>query len=299
MNLQNVKNAVTSKVGRQILIAQKNSPTIMFAAGVTGVIGATVLACRATLKLEEVLAKSDNQLEQVRSLNHADYSERDRKHDEIKITMRTAGRVIKLYGPSLAVGVVSVAALTGSHVTLTRRNAAVMAAYSALDRGFNEYRERVREEYGDEKDLQFRHGAEERTEVVVDEHGDDKTLTHTIAPSDIPSIYARFFDETSTSWNRQPEYNQVFLNVQQRYANDLLKSRGHLFLNEVYDMLGMERSKAGAVVGWVAGKNGKDNFVDFGIYEDRERARAFVNANERSILLDFNVDGIIYDLLDD
>lgn len=35
-----------------------------------------------------------------------------------------------------------------------------------------------------------------------------------------------------------------------------------------------------------------DNFIDFGVFDgDRPRARDFVNGYERSILLDFNVDG--------
>ena len=92
----------------------------------------------------------------------------------------------------------------------------------------------------------------------------------------------------------------MFLRAQQQYANDKLIAQGHLFLNEVYDMLGLPRTKAGAIVGWVYDDNNAvgDNFVDFGIYDvHRETARDFVNGYERSILLDFNVDGVIYDLI--
>ncbi|MCA1800666.1 MAG: DUF6353 family protein, partial [Actinobacteria bacterium] len=114
-----------------------------------------------------------------------------------------------------------------------------------------------------------------------------------------PSIYARYFDEGSTVWSRERDYNRLRIRAIQNYANDMLKARGHLFLNEVYDELGLPRSRAGAVVGWVMSKSG-DNFVDFGIYnQENERARAFVNGQEQSILLDFNVDGVIYDLLED
>ena len=52
-----------------------------------------------------------------------------------------------------------------------------------------------------------------------------------------------------------------------------------------------------AVVGWVLG-NG-DNCIDFGIWDSaNEKARDFVNGREGAILLDFNVDGVIYDLID-
>lgn len=294
MKLDVIKNAVTSKAARQVLIGKKHSPTILFGAGVVGVVASTVLACKATLKLEEVLDEAEHTRKAVNELQHHDYSQQDRAQDHAKITARTARNVAKLYAPSVAVGIVSVAALTGSHVVLSRRNAAVMAAYSALDKGFNQYRARVKEEFGEEKDREFRHGVETRSEVVETKDG-SKTIEHKSVAKGMPSIYARFFDEGSTLWQRQPDYNQFFLRCQQNYANDLLKARGHVFLNEVYDMLGLPRSKAGAVVGWVISKDG-DNFVDFGVFEgNSERARAFVNGQEHSILLDFNVDGVIYD----
>ena len=88
----------------------------------------------------------------------------------------------------------------------------------------------------------------------------------------------------------------MFLNGQQNFANDLLQARGHVFLNEVYDMLGIPRSQAGAVVGWV--KEFGDGYVDFGIFDGKtSQARSFVNGEERNILLDFNVAGVIYDLI--
>lgn len=297
MDLQHLKNAVTSKVGRQILLTKKHSPTILFAGGIVGAVGATVLACRATLKLEEVVDEGARLEKLARTLEHKDYSPEDSQQDLVKIKVQTAFNIAKLYAPAAALGAVSVAALTGSHVVLSKRNAAVMAAYSALDKGFNEYRARVREELGEEKDQEFRHGVETVQETVEGKDGKSKTVEKRLINPQTPSIYARFFDEGSPSWSRQPEYNQLFLNCQQNYANDLLRARGHVFLNEVYDMLGIPRSKEGAVVGWILNGEG-DNFIDFGAYDGKnERTRAFVNGQERSILLDFNVDGLIYDMI--
>ena len=111
-----------------------------------------------------------------------------------------------------------------------------------------------------------------------------------------PSMYARFFDESSPSWVNDAEYNLMFLRQQELYANDLLKKRGHLFLNEVYDMLGISRTKAGAVVGWIYDENNTngDNCVDFGIFDPHnEHNRAFVNGNTKTVLVDPNVDGNI------
>ena len=107
------------------------------------------------------------------------------------------------------------------------------------------------------------------------------------------SQYARFFDEGCTGWDKNPEYNLYFLKQQQTYANDLLKNRGHLFLNDVYDMIGIPRTKEGQIVGWVYKEDNPigDNYVDFGIFAEHNRKA--VNGFEKSILLDFNVDGSI------
>jgi hypothetical protein len=68
-----------------------------------------------------------------------------------------------------------------------------------------------------------------------------------------------------------------------------------VFLNEVYEGLGMERCQMGQHVGWLkAGRSRGDGFIDFGIYDIfDESKRAFVNGFEPVALLDFNVDGPI------
>lgn len=293
MKLATIKNLITSRIGRQILTVQKHSPAILFGAGVVGIVTTVVLASRATLKLEEVLDDAHHDLITVRALENVKYTEEDRKRDTVLIYARTVGKVIRLYGPTVVIGSLSITALTGSHVILTKRNLAVTAAYAALDQGFRQYRERVIDEFGIDKDREFRYAMEDRTFVEETEEG-PVTMTLKQIGANGASVYARFFDESSVNWSKRPSYNQLFLTCQQNYANDLLKSRGHVFLNEVYDMLGLPRSKEGAVVGWVLG-NG-DNHVDFGVFEgDRYSGMRFVLGHESSVLLDFNVDGIIYD----
>jgi hypothetical protein len=285
-------------VARNTLLAKKNSPGVLLGAGIVGMVGSTVLACRATLKMDSVLDETASKLDRAKSLEHPEYSERDRQKDISLIYIQTGVKVAKLYAPAILVGGVSIAALTSSHNILSRRNVALTAAYGALERGFNEYRARVVDKYGFEEDQAFRYGTRE-VEIEDSETGKKRTVTR-VALHD-PSIYARFFDECSSSWQKEPEYNLFFLKSQQNYANDLLRARGHVFLNEVYDMVGVPRSKAGAVVGWLLSRNGEtDNFINFGVFDGRtEQARDFVNGFEGAILLDFNVDGVIYDKIED
>jgi hypothetical protein len=293
-----VPNALTRQVGRAGLLARKQSPQVMFGAGVVGVVATAVLASKATLKLDSVLNGIEDTKQRIRESEGIElkdgtkYDAASQKHDMIVVNTQGAIKLIKLYAPTLIVGTLSVACLTGAHVTLTRRNVALTAAYAGLERAYNGYRDRVREEYGEEAELALHHGTTTEKRTVQDTNG-PKVVEKKVVDG-TRSMYARFFDELNKNWNRQPEYNLVFLRCQQQYANDMLKARGHLFLNEVYDMLGMDRSKAGAVVGWIMDGKG-DSYVDFGLYEDRPGMRDFVNGREASVLLDFNVDGVVYD----
>jgi Family of unknown function (DUF6353) len=294
--MQLVPGAISQKLARTTLLAQKSSPEVLLAAGIVGMVGSTVLACRATLKMDTVLNETKEKLTTAKTLEHPDYSERDRQRDVSLIYYQTGVKVVKLYTPAIVLGGLSIYALTTSHSIMANRAIALTAAYGALEKGFNDYRGRVVEKYGEEEDRNLRYGSQQ----IEVESKSGKTKTVTRVGRNEPSIYARFFDISSSSWNKEPEYNMMFLQCQQNYANDKLHARGHVFLNEIYDMLGLERSKAGAVVGWILSKNGEtDNYIDFGVFEGRTQvARDFVNGFEGAILLDFNVDGVIYDKID-
>ena len=199
----------------------------------------------------------------------------------------------------------SITSILVGHNILRKRNLALAAAYTAIDTSFKAYRGRVVERFGKELDKELRYNikAKEVEETVIDEKtGKEKVVKKTIAVVDPNeySDYARFFDDGCNGWSKDPEFNLMFLKQQQSYANDLLKTRGHLFLNEVYDLLGIQRTKAGNIVGWIYDEKNPvgDNFVDFGIYDiNRPKNRDFVNGYERTIILDFNVDGDILSLM--
>ena len=311
MNTDIIKSAgnVISKVGFKI---RKHSPEILVATGVVGTVASTIMACKATTKVSDILEDTKSQVDQVhtvlddRNISEDKYSQEDAKKDLAIVYVQSGVKLVKLYAPAVALGVLSLGCILTSNNILRKRNVALAAAYTAVDHGFKEYRGRVVERFGEAVDHELKYNikAKKITETVVDEEtGKEKKVKKTIDVVGDPSTYsdyARFFDELCPMWEKDPEYNLIFLKAQQNYANDLLRSRGHLFLNEVYDMLGIPRSKAGQVVGWVYDENNPvgDNYVDFGIYDvNRENNRDFVNGYERSILLDFNVDGNIWDLM--
>ena len=291
------------------LKAIKHSPEILAGVGVVGVVGSLVMACKATTKLSDILEDSKEQLDKIKEVAadpayEEKYSQDDAKKDTTITYVQTAMKVTKLYAPSVILCASSLGCLLASNNILKKRNAALSAAYMTIDKSFKEYRKRVSDRFGEEIEKEIRYNIKaEEVITSVDENGNAVTETIKVMDgTDDPnsySDYARFFDESCAAWQNDAEYNLTFLKAQQQYANDLLKARGRLFLNEVYRMLGIDETKAGQVVGWVYNPDNPtgDNFVDFGIYNmQRERVRAFVNGYEPNILLDFNVDGVIWDL---
>ena len=291
------------------LKAIKHSPEILAGVGVVGVVGSLVMACKATTKLSDILEESKEQLDKIKEVAadpvyEEKYSQDDAKKDTTITYVQTAMKVTKLYAPSVILCASSLGCLLASNNILKKRNAALSAAYMTVDKSFKEYRKRVADRFGEEVEKEIRYNIKaEEVVTSVDENGNAVTETVKVMDgTDDPnsySDYARFFDESCAAWQNDAEYNLTFLKAQQQYANDLLKARGRLFLNEVYRMLGIDETKAGQVVGWVYNPDNPtgDNFVDFGIYNmQRERVRAFVNGYEPNILLDFNVDGVIWNL---
>ena len=305
-----IMNNVTRTFGRMGLKLKKHSPEILMAVGITGVVATTVMACKATLKVNEVLEQPKHDINKIHEATEhgctasgQDYSEEDSKRDLAIVYTQTGLKLVKLYGPSVALGIASIGCILASNNIMRKRNVALAAAYTAVDNGFKEYRNRVIERFGEELDRELKYNikAQEIEERVVDENGNESIVKKTIEIAEPNySPYSIVFDDGNTGWDDDPELTKYFLIQQQNWANDLLKSRGHLFLNEVYDMLGAQRTKAGAQVGWIYDEKHPvgDNFVDFGLFDiNRPKARDFVNGYEKVIVLDFNVDGPILEYI--
>lgn len=310
MNKTEIMNKMTRTFNRSLLQLKKHSPEILVISGIVGGVTSAVMACKATTKLDSVLEESKKTIDKIHNYVEETgysekYTEKDSKRDLTLTYTQGAIKVAKLYAPSVALGVVSITSILAGYNILHKRNMAIAAAYAAERSLFKDYRSRVVERFGEKMDKELRYNikAEEFEENITDEKGKEKTVKKTVEVIDDPNQYsefARIFDDGCRGWTKDPEYNFVILRNQQNYASDILKTRGHLFLNEVYDLLGFPRTKAGNVVGWIYDKDNPvgDNFVDFGIFDtNRRKARDFVNGYERTIVLDFNVDGNILDLI--
>lgn len=318
MKTNKIMKSATRTMNKVGLKVKKYSPEILIVAGIIGTVTSAVMACKATTKVNDILDESKAQLARVHVAKErlennevlklrdgGTYTQADVKKDLTIVYTRTAIKFVKLYAPSVALGALSLACIVKSNNILHKRNVALAAAYATVDRGFKEYRSRVVDRFGSavDKELRYNIKAKEFDTVNIDEEtGEEKIVKEVVDVVD-PNLYsefARHYDDGCTGWCKDPEANLTFLKLQQSFANDKLKERGYLFLNEVYAMLGIPKSKAGQVVGWIYDEKNPigDNFVDFGIYNSNiESARNFVNGYERTIILDFNVDGNILDMI--
>ena len=181
------KAAMISKASRAFnkvgFTLKKRSPEILAVAGTVGVITSGVMACKATTKVSKIIEERNEQLEQVHDYVDengftAEYTEDDNRKDIAIIHTQTGFKMVKLYAPAVAIGALSLAALLGSNQILRKRNVALGAAYTALDRSFKKYRNAVIDRFGEELDKELKYGlkAEKVENEIVDENGKKKKV---------------------------------------------------------------------------------------------------------------------------
>ena len=264
-----------SKCGYKL---KKASPTIMIVGAAIGGVTATVLACKATIKAQDILTEHNAQVESIHTtkqqiesgeiqlIEGETYTENDYKSDIPTTYVKTGLKLAKVYAPAVTLGAVSLGCMFGSHHIMSKRNASLTAAYIALDKAFEEYK--------------------------------DIAMQHT-------SPYTCIFDETVDTWQPDNMLNRNYLFLMEQAANKRLRTQGHLFLNDVLASLGTHggvtlKTPEGQIVGWIYDPNDptRQNHVDFGVtnyVKGDEALNSFTTGGERSVMLRFNCDGPIID----
>lgn len=311
LNKTEITNKITRKFYKVGFQLKKHSPEILVGAGIVGVVTSTVLACKATLKVNEVLEETRINVQKIetaveKGVTEANkpYSEEDSQSD-LKITyIQTGYKLAKLYAVPVSLGIASIACIVSGHKILKTRNIALATTYTALMNDYNGYRSRVVERFGEalDKELKYNIKTKEYDEIVVNEDGSEQVIKKTVqaidAEHDINDKFSRVFDDGCAGWDPNPDYSKMFLVQQQNYANEKLKAQGFLPINDVYDMLGFQKIPEGQIVGWIYDEKNPigDNYVDFGISDiHKTKVRDFINGYERVIILEFNHDGYILD----
>lgn len=269
MNIQSLVKPASRLFGRGTLILKRYLPEILTTVGIGTSVASTVVACKATAKLAPVVEEHEGKVEEIRKIE----DEKAMKKALTKEYVRWAKELTRLYGPAAALELVSIACSVGSNRALRHENKALAAAYMGL------------------LEAQRRAAKKTKGDVVVDEEGNVENPDTHGENDERLTPYARMFGPSNKYWRPNHDSNMGFLIGVQNQANDMLRLRGHLFLNEVYDMLGIPRSEEGQIVGWVHGMG--DSYVDLGLYKVENSDRKVP-----PIWLDFNVDGSIMYIFD-
>ena len=266
---------LTKALGNVKLWTINNKPNILFWSSVGAGAASLALTIKATLGLPKILDEFEKEIAECRE------TESDKKAWELaaiygKYTLKIAG----LYSWAAGAAALSFTCAYGCKHELTKRNAQLAAAYAALQSTYAGYRSAAELTEGT-KEVNAPKSAEEVTE------------------DDINDGYDRWFAQGySKYWQPNATANYSFLVLQQATANDMLHARGHLFLNEVYDLLGYPRTDAGAVCGWIDNDKADaegDCYVTFGIdnVHDDPDLESFSMGDRDDVHLTFNCQGII------
>lgn len=309
MSKSKAMNGLTRTFNKSLVKIKKYSPEILLVTGIVGGVTSAVMACRATTKASALVEKSKEKIATIHQVANdpkyaEEYTPEDKKKDLAIAYVQTGLDFVKLYGPSVLLGAVSIGCILASHNIIRKRNIALATAYQLSTNALKEYKKRVGERFGEDvvRELTYNVKTKAVDEVVVNEDGTESVVTSNVEVAEGPvlSPYAICFDETCMHWTRNAEDNKFFLLQIQNWANDRLRTEGVLFLNEVREAIGLPKTQVGQMVGWVYDKNSEfgDGYVDLGIYDiSKKDNRAFINGVEKCVWLEPNVDGVIYDLL--
>lgn len=322
MNKTELMNKATRSINRLGLKFKKHSPAICIALGIGTGIAATISACKATTKLQGVLDYHEEEakkfkkgMEEGRAVTVdnqgnqqiVEYTPEDAQRDMFINKVHTVLDVAKLYGPSIILGGVSIGLIVGGYRQEHKRYIGASTALVAVTNDFKGYRGRVVERFGEELDRELKYNLKpvEVEETVVKEDGTEEVVKKTVMASYGPmgSPYAIIWDDGNKGFlghgKKYNERHKFHIMQVQAWANDRLREKGHLYLNEVLDALGVDRTDAGQDVGWIYNEEDPfgDNFVSFGIFERAMQGsqpdKNFINLDESAVLIDFNVAGNI------
>lgn len=290
-----IASAIVRTAKKSAFKIKKHAPEILLGVGVLTSAGATVLACKATLKAQPTLDKAKNELDEIHTadndprVSYAEYPKEQVKKDITRVYFNTAKELSKTYLPTVALWSISMACMVGSHAMTKRQLSALMAAYTALGNSFREYRRRIEENLADENAAAL--GYADKTEDG-----------HFIQVEDKPS-YVFIFDKNNPYWKDNIEYNLVFLKGAQRLLDYHLKRDHFVFVNDVLKELGFECISSGQLDGWIYDpdhpKAYNDGYISFGLYNrdgsETEALTAYKAGKIDYLPIKLNIDGTIYD----
>ena len=298
--MNNIQEALSAGLHKLAFGLRKVGPEIGTVAGMAGIAVSAIYLYKAVNESKDILAKVK---EEVKKLEDEGADEKDIK--AVKIAGGVA--VAKKVAIPVGLAVASSATVLGIHHEMRKENRRLSEVITQTSLAYNALKNEIREQLGDEQADELIYGVRKPDKKEIkeieensprkDEITDEERKSYRISDGEeiTPSPYAVFFDETCNNYTDDPEYNKNTLILLQAQLNERLKRIGYVYLNEVYEKLGVEKTEAGHVMGWRYAPHDPnhegDNQIDFNMWDIRSRAnRRFINGYEPVVLLDFNID---------
>lgn len=298
MNFKNIGNSMTRFGKRLMFETKRKSPEICVAGAIIFGAGALVMTFVAARKMDKALEEPKAIINTAKSKEISEkYTEEDKQHDITLGTVQLVWEGVKLFAPSALMALGSCACVLISHRKLSRRNAELAAANGILAKQVASLTKSLEDKVGKDEAyrLKYEDKLEEVEETVMDENGEEKTVKVKKPKAGYEADdLGRFFDEISSEWKKDPQYNFMTLRNIMFEFQERLKRDGVVFLNDIYERLGYEKTQAGYQYGWVYRK-GVDptTVISFGpVVGDREKENQMVRENQRYIWLEFNCERI-------
>jgi hypothetical protein len=229
-----MKPKINQLINKSVIQLKRGSPTILTCLGVAGVVATTVSAVMATPKAIEKIRKDS-------LINHdgdpCGYSKTE--------AIRSAW---VYYIPSTVIGVSTITCIVGANVLNRHQQASLSSAYALINKSYNEYKEKLKELYGEEAHQKI-------IDSIAKEHCNDVYLSG----QDICGCNSLDFDEHNPDENHlfYDEYSRRYFEssvsrvLQAEYhLNRNFVMSGHLPVNDFYEMLGLSAIDGGEYVGW-------------------------------------------------
>ena len=204
------------------LFTKKNSPTILIAIGVSGMIVSTGFAIEATPKAVKLIERKKEEL----------------KKEKLE-PLEVVKTVWKCYIPTAITCVLSSACIIGANSVNAKRNAALATAYTISETALREYKDKVVETIGEKKEQSIR-------DAIVKDQIDRNPMTKNEVIFTGKGTTKCYDPWSSRYFDHDPEKIRKAIND----LNYQLINDGYVTLNDFYYDIGLEETKSGAILGW-------------------------------------------------
>jgi len=243
---------LTRGLGQISRAVGKNSPIILTVVGVVGLGATAVFSYKSSKKVEVIVEKME-----------------DAQANSVELNRVELGKeIIGAVALPVVTGLLSITAIGLSYHIQHNRLGALAAALASSTAEQLFYKEKYIAENGKEKAKRFYSPTNEATMTVVNEDGEQEDVMAQIR-KDIPSTHGVWYDQSSEYVIDDHAYNMQYIRSCEESLQLKMFGTGWLRMNEVLDKLGMERTRAGELLGWSTAQDFSMDLTVTNVYNEK------------------------------